>query len=126
APPSPSAPAPASASVSAPRPRRLWLLVLAGYLGVNMLSGWIGVAVAVVVIGALAVALVRWSGRTGWGQEHVLAGVAGPLVGAAVLAYLVPPYAPASPGEALVSDVLVSVIVVALLTGAYARLRRQP
>ena len=116
---------PGRAPADAPRPAVPGVLVLVGYLAVSMQTRWLGVAVAMIVIAGLAVVLVRWSGRAGWGQGHVLACVAGALVGAAVLAYLVPPYAPASPGEALVSDVLVSVIAVALLGGAYARLRRQ-
>ncbi|GIJ76068.1 hypothetical protein Xph01_05000 [Micromonospora phaseoli] len=115
---------PAPASATAPRPRRPAVLVLVVYLGVSMLSGWVGVVVAVVAIAALTALLIRWSGRTGWGQAHVLACAAGALVGAATLAYLVPPYAPASPTEALASDVVVSLLAVVLLTGAYARLRR--
>ncbi|GAB3852362.1 hypothetical protein GCM10029963_41750 [Micromonospora andamanensis] len=108
----------------APRPTRPGLLVLLVYLGVSMLSGWVGVAVSVVVVAALVVVLVRWSGRTGWGQRHVLAGAAGALLGAAVLAYLVPPYTQVSPTQALVSDVIVSLLAVAMLAGAYVRLRR--
>ncbi|MFY1574104.1 hypothetical protein ACN26Z_04350 [Verrucosispora sp. WMMD703] len=115
---------PPPAPADAPRPTRPGLLVLLVYLGVSMLSGWVGVAVSVVVVAALVVMLVRWSGRTGWGQRHVLAGAAGALVGAAVLAYLVPPYSPASPTQALVSDVIVSLLAIAMLAGAYARLRR--
>ncbi len=112
------------APAGAPRPSRPGALVLVAYLGVNMLSGWFQVAAAVVVVPMLAAVLVRWSGRAGWGQRHVLAGAGGALAGAAVLAYLVPPYAPASPEQALASDVIVSVIAVALLAGAYMRLRR--
>ncbi|PZG15648.1 hypothetical protein C1I95_19150 [Micromonospora craterilacus] len=108
----------------APHPSRPGALVLVVYLGVSLLSGWFAVAAAVVAFAGLAAVLVRWSGRAGWGQGHVLACAAGALVGAAVLAYLVPPYAPASPAQALASDVLVSVLAVALLAGAYARLRR--
>ncbi|MFV2101898.1 hypothetical protein [Micromonospora sp. LOL_024] len=115
---------PAPAPASAPRPGRPAALVLVIYLGVSMLSGWVGVVLSVVAVATLAAMLVRWSGRAGWGQAHVLACAAGALVGAATLAYLVPPYAPASPTEALVSDVVVSLLAVVLLAGAYARLRR--
>ncbi|MFF0718855.1 hypothetical protein [Verrucosispora sp. NA02020] len=115
---------PAPRTASTPRPILAGLLVLVVYLGSSVLSGWIRVAVSVVAAAALVAVLVRWSERHGWGQSHVLACASGPLVGAAVLAYLVPPYSPASPAQALASDVLVSLIVVVLLTGASARLRR--
>ncbi|WBB47926.1 hypothetical protein O3597_22820 [Verrucosispora sp. WMMA2044] len=115
---------PLPAPAGAPRPTRPGLLVLLVYLGVSMLSGWIGVAVSVVVVAALVWMLARWSGHADWGQRQVLASAAGALVGAAVLAYLVPPYSPASPTQALISDVIVSLLAIAMLTGAYARVRR--
>ncbi|MBQ1027780.1 hypothetical protein [Micromonospora sp. C95] len=115
---------PPPAPAGAPRPARPGLLVLLGYLVVSMLSGWIGVAVSVIVVAVLVGLLVRWAGHAGWGQRQVLASAAGALVGAAVLAYLVPPYSPTSPTQALVSDVIVSLLVIAMLAGAHARLRR--
>ncbi len=111
--------------VDAPRPVLTGGLALVSYVGVSMLSGWIAFAVTVIVGAGLMAVLIRWSGRAGWGQTHVLSTVAGALIGAAILAYLVPPYTAASPGEALFSDVLVSVIAVVLLGGAYARLHRR-
>ncbi|MCZ7421327.1 hypothetical protein O7605_17620 [Verrucosispora sp. WMMA2121] len=115
---------PPLADIAAPRPFRPGLLVFLVYLGVAMLSGWIGVVVSIVAVAALVGLLLRLSGRSGWGQGHVLASAAGALLGAAVLAYLVPPYSPASPTQALLSDVIVSLLALAMLGGGYARLRR--
>lgn len=42
-----------------------------------MLSGWIAFAVTVIVGAGLMAVLIRWSGRAGWGQTHVLSTVAG-------------------------------------------------
>ncbi|RKN48472.1 hypothetical protein [Micromonospora endolithica] len=111
-----------------PAPRARWVVtaVLIAYVGVNLVSGWPAVAGWVAVAALLVTVLARWSGRTGWRQRHVLAGAGGALLGASTLAYLIPPYAAASRTEALVSDVAVSVVALALLTGASARLHRRP
>ncbi|MEV5208289.1 hypothetical protein AB0K35_12535 [Micromonospora sp. NPDC053740] len=116
-----------------PRPRRarraphpLWvgLPVILVRLGSDLTPGWPGMIIALslsVVAGGL---VVYWSSQNGWGQRHVLvAGTAG-LVMAAAFAYLVPPYSPASPAAALAGDVAVTVVTVALIGGAWWRLRR--
>lgn len=54
----------------------------------------------------------------------MLAAGSASLLTAAAFAYLVPPYSPASPEAALAGDVAVTVITVALVGGAWWRLRR--
>jgi len=95
---------------------------LVGWLG----TGWVFVAVRVVVIAVAATLVVLWSRRPGWGQAHVLAAWGAGLVVAAGTAYLVPTYAPASPQAALIGDIAISVITATLLLAATRRLRRTP
>ncbi|MFC4020934.1 hypothetical protein ACFOW4_23720 [Micromonospora sp. GCM10011542] len=73
---------------------------------------------------APVLALLVWSDRVGWGQRHVLAAGTASLVSAAGFAYMVPPYAAATPVESLVGDVAVTVVTFALVGGAWWRLRR--
>jgi hypothetical protein len=108
----------------APHPVWAGLLGAVARIGVDLAPGWLGFAVGVAVIAVVATVIVGWSRRTGWGQRHVLAAWAGSLLVAAAGAYLVPNYAPASPAEALVGDVAVSVVALALVGGAWWRLRR--
>jgi len=89
-------------------------------------SGWVGVAIRVVVATAVVAVVVVWSRRPGWGQPHVLAAWGAGLVVAAGTAYLVPPYAPAPPRLALASDIAISVVTATLLATAAGRLCRQP
>jgi hypothetical protein len=74
--------------------------------------------------------IVVWSRRAGWNQRHVLTAWAAALVSAAVFAYFVPNYDPhsrlVSATEALLNDTAISAIVLALLGGAYWRLRHSP
>ncbi|MFC7545675.1 hypothetical protein [Plantactinospora sp. GCM10030261] len=108
-----------------PRPVVVGLAALGphavGYLVYG--TGWLSVVIRLAAAGVLAVLLMRWSRRAGWGHRHVLAACAAGLAQAAVTAYLVPPYAPASPTVALVSDIAVSVITVTLVVAAFRRLR---
>ncbi|MEV0725880.1 hypothetical protein AB0I37_24260 [Micromonospora purpureochromogenes] len=108
-------------------PHPIWpaLVAFGGYLGMNLVPGWIGVGLTVTVAVVATTAIVAWSRRTGWGQRHVLAGWAAGLVCAAAFAYAVPNYAPASPTEALIGDVAISVITLALVGGAFWRLRAE-
>lgn len=83
-------------------------------------------AIALALAAAAGGLIAYWSSGVRWGQRHVLvAGTAG-LVTAAAFAYLVPPYSPASPAAALAGDVAVTVITVALVGGAWWRLRASP
>lgn len=115
----------APSSVRAPQP---WLvggtavLLLPTYLLVSDMWGWSGV-----VLGALALALLGglvllWSGRAGWGREHVLAGAGAALVVYAVLAFVVDPEG-ASLAAKYVSSTVALAAVLALLAWARHRVR---
>ncbi|MGC5305608.1 hypothetical protein [Micromonospora zamorensis] len=118
-----------------PRPRRgrrvphpLWvaLLVVLVRFGTDLTPGWAGVTIALALAAAAGALIVYWSSRDGWGQRHVLAAGTAGLVTAAAFAYLVPPYSPASPAAALAGDVAVTVVTLALIGGAWWRLRASP
>ena len=105
------------------RPRGpLAVAVVAAAANLLDAPGWAGVAVKALGAAVAATLVVRWSHRPGWNQRHVLAGWGAGLIVAAASAYAVPDYAPASPAEALVGDVAISVITVALLGAAWLRL----
>jgi hypothetical protein len=108
----------------APHPIWVGLVAVVARAGSNLAPGWGWFAVSVGIIAVVATVVVGWSRRTGWGQRHVLAGWGAGLLAAAAGAYLIPNYAPASPAEALVGDVAVSVVALALVGGAWWRLRR--
>jgi hypothetical protein len=112
--------------LDAPAPRPLWtgLLVGAAYSAPGLTTHWYAVAVAAVAATVLAVVLSDWSRRSGWGPYHVLAAATTPMVIVAAEAYAVPTYAPSSAVSAVVGDIAISVIVAALVVGAFRRLRR--
>lgn len=107
-------------------PHPLWvgLLVVVVRLGSDLTPGWTGVAIALGLAAIVATTIAYWSSAVRWGQRHVLVAGSASLVTAAAFAYLVPPYSPASPAAALAGDVAVTVITVALVGGAWWRLRR--
>ncbi|MFG1927877.1 hypothetical protein [Cryptosporangium sp. NPDC048952] len=109
-----------------PAPAAFWCAVvtLIAAASSDLVPGWGGVAINVAVILTATVVIVRWSQRPGWTQRHVLAAFSGPLVLAAAVAYVVPNYAPASPTQALLGDVTITVVTVALLTAGFLRLRQ--
>ncbi|MEQ4300030.1 hypothetical protein ABNF97_01335 [Plantactinospora sp. B6F1] len=118
--------APADAtSGRAPHPLWAGLVVCGARLTVDLVPNWLGVAIGALVSALAAVLVVRWSRRTGWGQRHVLAAWGAGLVVAAVGAYLAPSYTAASPTQALVADLTVTVLTLALLGGAFGRLRAE-
>jgi hypothetical protein len=106
-------------------PHPIWpgLVVVGAYLTADLVPGWVGVAIQVAVPAAAATTIVVWSRRTGWGQRHVLAAWAAALISAAAGAYVVPNYEPASPAQALLGDIAISVITLALVGTAFWRLR---
>ncbi|MFI6261739.1 hypothetical protein [Micromonospora sp. NPDC051006] len=114
----------ATRTARAPRPVLVALLVLVAHLGTALTPGWVGVGIALAVAVVVGGLIVRWSGRAGWGQRHVLAAGSASVISAAAFAYLVPPYAPASPAAALTGDIAVSVVTFVLIGGAWWRLRR--
>ncbi|TNH30330.1 hypothetical protein FHG89_07885 [Micromonospora orduensis] len=107
-------------------PHPLWvaLLVVLVRFGGDLAPGWAGVTVALTLAAAAGGLIAYLSSGSGWGQRHVLAAGSAGLVSAAAFAYLVPPYSPASPAAALAGDVAVTIITVALVVGAWWRLRR--
>ncbi|MEU6203510.1 hypothetical protein ABZ814_07970 [Micromonospora musae] len=107
----------------APRPVWPGLVVLVAYAGSNLAPGWAGIAVGLVLAAAAATLLVTWSRRAGWGQRQVLAAGTASMLVAAAYAYAVPTYAPATPAAALVGDVAISIVTLALIGGAAWRLR---
>ncbi|MET8250346.1 hypothetical protein [Micromonospora sp. NPDC005197] len=106
-------------------PHPLWvgLLVVLAHLFTDPTPGWAGVLVALALAAAVGALVAYWSAGPRWGQRHVLAAGSASVVSAAAFAYLVPPYSPASPAAALAGDVAVTVITVALVVGAWWRLR---
>ncbi|SHN44313.1 hypothetical protein [Cryptosporangium aurantiacum] len=108
-------------------PRAFWsaVVTLAAAATADLVPGWGGVAINVLAIVIAVVVIVRWSHRPGWTHRHVLAAFSGPLVLAAAGAYVVPNYAPASPTEALIGDLTITVVTVALLGSAFYRLRHE-
>lgn len=107
-------------------PAAVWvgLVAFAAHVSSGHVPGWTGVAIHLAVAGGAVAIVVAWSRRAGWDQRHVLAAWGAGLVAAAGTAYLVPNYAPASPTEALVGDLAISVVTLSLLGGALWRLRR--
>ncbi|MFG1846602.1 hypothetical protein [Micromonospora carbonacea] len=118
-------PAPAPGRWAAPAPLWVGILVYAGHAAAGLVPGWAGIAVRTVLTVGVVALVVGWSRRAGWDQRHVLAAWSAGLLSAASFAYAVPSYAPSSPVEALLSDVAVSVIALALVGGAFLRLRRE-
>jgi hypothetical protein len=110
---------------SGPVPGPIWvgLMVLVAHVGIWFIPGWPGIGVRVAAAAVIATVIVAWSRRAGWDQRHVLAAWAAGLVAAAVGAYFVPSYEPASRLAALIGDISISVITFAMLAGAFWRLR---
>ncbi|MET8278672.1 hypothetical protein [Micromonospora sp. NPDC005174] len=106
-------------------PHPLWvgLLVFLAHFFTDVTPGWAGVLVALALAAAVGALVAYWSRGARWGQRHVLAAASANVVSAAAFAYLVPPYSPASPAAALAGDVAVTVVTVALVCGAWWRLR---
>ncbi|MER7268311.1 hypothetical protein ABT344_08385 [Micromonospora carbonacea] len=118
-------PAPVPGRRAAPAPLWVGILVYAGHATVGLVPGWLGVALRTVLTAGVVALVVAWSRRAGWDQRHVLAAWSAGLLSVASFAYVVPSYAPSSPLAALLSDIAVSVIAVALVGGAFLRLRRE-
>lgn len=108
----------------APGPLRVGLVAVGAHLAALVATGWLSIAVRTVAIVLAVTVIVAWSRRAGWGQRHVLAGWSAGLLVVAAQAYTVPNYEPASPTAALVGDIAISVVVLALVGGAFWRLRR--
>ncbi|GIJ68336.1 hypothetical protein [Virgisporangium ochraceum] len=110
----------------APRPLWIVLLVVAARMADGLVPTWWGVVLMLVAAAVAGGLILRWSRREGWGQGHVLAAASTSLVLAALFAWFVPTYAPSSTVEAVTGDVAVTVVALALVTGAWWRLRFRP
>ncbi|MEV4655012.1 hypothetical protein [Micromonospora sp. NPDC049301] len=108
----------------APHPLWVGLVVVLVHFGTDLTPGWPGVGIALALAAVTGGLIAFWSSRAGWGQRHVLVAGTASLVTAAGFAYLVPPYSAASPAAALAGDVAVTVVTLALIGGAWWRLRR--
>lgn len=115
----------ARAVETAPHPLLVGLVALVGYGSLNLVPGWTGVGIGVGVALLSAVLVVRWSRRAGWEQRHVVAGWGATLAAAAATAWVIPNYDPVSPSVALLSDLTVTAAALALLAGAFLKLRRE-
>jgi hypothetical protein len=109
-------------------PHPLWVGAVTLGVGAtaDLLPGWRGLGIRAAAILLAASLIMLWARRDGWGQRQVLAAWAGCLVFAAAGAYTVPTYQPASPAQALSSDIAISLITLSLLAGAFCRLRTAP
>ncbi|GIJ55757.1 hypothetical protein [Virgisporangium aurantiacum] len=107
-------------------PRPLWivLVVVAARLTDDQVPGWWGVALMVAATAVAGGLILWWSGRPGWTQGHVLAAASTSLLLAATLAWVVPTYEPSSTLAAVTGDLAMTVVALALVGGAWWRLRR--
>jgi hypothetical protein len=88
------------------------------------LTGWAGLAWNVALLAGLALLVVRWSGRAGWGPVHQLALAGGALLANVVTAFAAEPIGEVSTAAKLTHNTVALLGVVALLTVAAHRLRR--
>jgi hypothetical protein len=85
----------------------------------------VNVAAMLIVLGAIAVAVLRWSRRTDWTERHRLAVAGGFLLTYAWHSFVqVPSVGDVSPTENLVGDLVFSAGAVALLITAFVRVAR--
>ena len=104
---------------AAPRPRRVApaaFVVTAAFICVP--GNWVGVGLALVLVGSAAAVLRRWSGRVGWGPAHRAALAAGALMTQAGVGFILHPWHEVDPALELTSDVLFTAVAAAM--GAYA------
>jgi hypothetical protein len=81
--------------------------------------GWDGFVLNVVVLGALAALLVRWSARPGWGQAHRLAAAGGALLANVLTAFLTDPIGDVSDTAKYAHNAVALVLVSVLLWRAH-------
>ena len=114
---------PFRSSSRAPRPLWIVLVVVAARLTDDQVPGWWGVALMVAAMAVAGGLILWWSRRPDWGQGHVLAAASTSLVLAALLAWVVPTYEPSSTLAAVTGDLAVTLVALALVGGAWWRLR---
>lgn len=85
---------------------------------------WIGLSVAVTLLGASALLVLSWSGNPAWSQRHVLALAGAALVINAAFGFLVQPVGNPSMTMKYVSNTILLLSVCALAAWAFHRQRR--
>lgn len=89
------------------------------------MSGWPGVALNLVLVGALAFLVRRWSHREGWSAAHTLALAGGALLTRAWMAFLVVPFGDVALHDKLIGNTVLFVGVVVLLVAAALKIRAE-
>lgn len=89
------------------------------------MSGWPGVALNLVLVGALALLVRRWSHREGWSAAHTLALAGGALLTRAWIAFLVVPFGDVALHDKLIGNTVLFVGVAVLLTAAALKIRME-
>ncbi|HEU4324617.1 MAG TPA: hypothetical protein VFS21_15850 [Roseiflexaceae bacterium] len=127
----------APVALPAPRPRLVGAVALIGLslptiaevvialVGADeyLMAGWWGVGLEVALYVGLALLVVRWSRRDGWGAAHRLALAGGALLTNVWVAFLVPPLGDVPPLAKLGHNLGFALGVVVLLALAAHRLR---
>lgn len=96
-------------------------------LGVSsaVMGDWPGVALNLVLVGALALLVRRWSHREGWSTAHTLALAGGALLTRAWMAFLVVPFGDVALHDKLIGNTVLFVGVVVLLVAAALKIRAE-
>jgi hypothetical protein len=89
------------------------------------MSGWPGVALNLVLVGALALLVRRWSHREGWSAAHTLALAGSALLARAWIAFLVVPFGDVALHDKLIGNTVLFVGVAVLLTAAALKIRME-
>jgi hypothetical protein len=90
----------------------------------SLVDEWLGFAVSAALLGALALILVRWSARAGWGPPHQLAFAGGALLANVATAFSTEPIGDVSGAAKYGHNVVALSFVILLLVTATYRLRR--
>jgi hypothetical protein len=92
----------------------------------TIMDGWLGLAVNVARLAALALLVGWWSTRAGWGQLHRLALAGGALLSGVATAFTAEPIGDVDPVAKYGHNVVAVAFVIALLAAGAYRLRPQP
>jgi hypothetical protein len=86
---------------------------------------WVGFAVETILLGVLALLVIRWSTRAGWGPLHQLALAGGALLSSVVTAFATEPIGDVSTTAKYAHNVVALSFVIVLIAGAVYRLRKR-
>jgi hypothetical protein len=90
----------------------------------SLMDEWVGFALSVTLLGVLALSLVRWSTRAGWGPLHQLAFAGGALLANVATAFSTQPIGDISATAKYGHNVVATFLVILLLAAAAYRLRQ--